>query len=89
MSVKFCFLVTINIIISYIFPENFIEIYQVSQKIWVFISLILIIFVNILDIFTFTCYKATNDVSIYQKISAVFWLGIILHKLLKNYIKLY
>ena len=28
--------VFLNIIISYIFPENFIEIYQVSQKIWTY-----------------------------------------------------
>ena len=27
-SVKLCFLVTFSIIISYIFPENFIEIHQ-------------------------------------------------------------
>ena len=41
------------IITSYIFPENFIEIHQVSQKIWNFTS----IFVNFVDFFTFTCYK--------------------------------
>ena len=32
-KVKPCFFVTFNIIISYIFPENFIEIPQVGQKI--------------------------------------------------------
>ena len=32
-SVKLCFLVTFNIIISYILPKNFIEIYQVSEDI--------------------------------------------------------
>ena len=40
------FLVTFNIIISYIFLENFIEIHFVSQKIWIFTTSILSIFVN-------------------------------------------
>ena len=41
-SVKLYFLVTFNnIIISYIFPENFIEVYQVSEN----ISLILTMFI--------------------------------------------
>ena len=35
-NVKFCFLVTFNVIISLIFPGNFIEIHQVSQKIFYF-----------------------------------------------------
>ena len=29
---KLCFLVTFNIIISYIFPENFIEVYQALRR---------------------------------------------------------
>ena len=44
--VKLCFLVTFNIIINYIFPENFTEIHEVFQKIWIFTSSILTIFVN-------------------------------------------
>ena len=39
-SVKFCFLVTVNIIASYIFPGNFIE---VSRKIQMFTSILTIL----------------------------------------------
>ena len=39
------------------FFKNLIQIYHISQKIWIFASSILTIFVNILDFFTFTCYK--------------------------------
>ena len=39
--------------------------------------------------FTFTCYKKSNDASICKIISTVFWLQIILDRLLKNCIKLY
>ena len=88
MRAKLCFLVTSNIIVSYIFPENLIEIYQVSQKIWVFTSSIFTIFFNFLNVFIFTCYKTTNGVSIYKKILVVFWIRINLDKLFKNYIKL-
>ena len=35
-NVKFCFLVTFNVIISLIFPGNFIEIHQVSQIFYFF-----------------------------------------------------
>ena len=88
-NVKLCFLRTFNIIISYIFPEYFIETYQDSQKILIFISSILTIFIIFLDFLDFTCYKNTNDVSIYDTILAVFCYGVILNKLLKNCIKLY
>ena len=78
-----------RLLIRQVFPENFIEIYQVSQRILVFPSSILTIFFNFLDIFIFTYYKTINDVSIYKKINiSSFWLGIILDKLLKNCIKL-
>ena len=50
-SAKLLF-VTLIVIISSIFPENFIEIYRVSQKIWIFT--ILTIIVNFMDFFTFT-----------------------------------
>ena len=55
---------TFNIIISHIFPENFIEIPQVIQKILKFSVTILTIFINFLDFLTFPCYKDTNGVSI-------------------------
>ena len=58
------------------FPENFVEIYQVSQKIQIFTSSILTIFVNFMDFF--------NDVSFYKIISTAFRLGIISDMLLKN-----
>ena len=38
-KLKLSFTVTFNIIISYIFPENFIEIHQVSQDVLIFTSL--------------------------------------------------
>ena len=41
------FTVTFNIIISYIFPKNFIEIHQVSQNVLIFISFTT--FANFLD----------------------------------------
>ena len=58
------------------FPENFVEIYQVSQNIQIFTSSILTIFVNFMDFF--------NDVSFYKIISTAFRLGIISDMLLKN-----
>ena len=58
------------------FPENFVEIYQVSQKIQIFTSSSLTIFVNFMDFF--------NDVSFYKIISTAFRLGIISDMLLKN-----
>ena len=77
---KALFLVTCNIIISYIFPKTFIE------KVF---SIRFYLFSSIFFIFVFTCYKKTNNVSIFNLVSAVFWLRIILDRLLKNYIKLY
>ena len=79
---------TFNIIIWYNFPERFIEINQVSQKLWIFPSSILTILVKFLDIFTIISYNKSNDVSISKIMPAVFRPGIILDRLLKNYIKL-
>ena len=62
-NVKLCFVVTLNNI-SCIVAKNFFEIHQVSQKIWIFTSSIWTVFVNFLEIFTFTCYKKTYNVSI-------------------------
>ena len=58
------FFVTFNIIISHIFPENFIEIPLVAQKIWRFFPSILTIFIDFLDFLTNPCYKETKDDSI-------------------------
>ena len=71
------------------FFNFFFLIHHFSRKIWIFTSSILSIFVNLFDFFTFPCYKKTNEVSICKIISAIFWLGIILERLLQNYIKLY
>ena len=46
--VKLCYLVIFNIIVSHIFPINFIKIHQVFQKIWISSSSILTIFMNFL-----------------------------------------
>ena len=63
-GVKFCFFVTFNIIIGHIFPENFIKIPLIVQKIWRFTLSALTIFIDISDFLTFPCYKETNDPSI-------------------------
>ena len=68
--VKPCFFVTFNVIIRLIFPENFIKIPQVVQKIWRASSSTSPIFVNFPNFLTFPCYKQTNDVSIKQVMSA-------------------
>ena len=59
-NVKLCFLVTFNIIIICIFPENFIEI-QVSQGILIFTSSILI---NFRQFFYFLPLLATKKLSV-------------------------
>ena len=58
------FSVTFNIIISHIIPKNVIEIPQIVQKTWRFLSSTLTFFVYFPDIFTFPGYKKTNEVSI-------------------------
>ena len=60
-NVKLCFLVTFNIIIICIFPENFIEIHQVSQGILIFTSSILI---NFRQFFYFLPLLATKKLSV-------------------------
>ena len=57
--------VTFNIIISHIFPENFIKNPHIVQRIWRFFPPILTIFIAFLDSFMFPCYKETNDHSIF------------------------
>ena len=66
--VKPCFFLTFNITISYIFSENFIEISQVTQKIWRFFSFN----IDFSDFLTFPYWRKTNDVSIYELMSAFF-----------------
>ena len=61
---KAWFFVTFNIIISNIYPENFIEITQVVQNLWRISLSILAIFINFLDFLTFPFYKETNDASL-------------------------
>ena len=60
-----------------------------SLRRYEFLLFNLTIFVNFLDFLPFTCYKNTNDTSIYKIILADFRLGIILNKLFKNCNKLY
>ena len=51
------FFVTFDIIIRYIFPENFIEIRRVVWKIWIFSSSVLTIFTSFYDFWIFPCCK--------------------------------
>ena len=53
--VKPWFFLTFNIIISHIFPENFIEIILAVQRIWRFSPSILNIFINFSGFLTFPC----------------------------------
>ena len=70
--------------------QNFIEVPQVFQKIWRFSLSILTIFtIFFFDILTFSCYKETNDVSIWQMMPALFHFQPTLNRLLNNCIKLY
>ena len=64
--VKPWFFVTFNVLISYIFPEAFIEIPQVVQKISRFSSSILTNF-YILDFLTFLCYNKNLLTPVYNK----------------------
>ena len=63
--------VTFIIIVSHIFPQNFVKTAQVVQKIWRFSTLILTIFINFLDCLTFLLQRnqwhqhIPNDVSIF------------------------
>ena len=60
--VKLWFSVAFNIIMSYVFPENFLETPQVVQKIRRFSSSIAsTILIHFSDFLTFPCYKETND----------------------------
>ena len=52
--VNSCFFVTFNIIIIHISPENFIEISQVVQKIWILSLTILAIFIGFYQFFGFS-----------------------------------
>ena len=66
-GVKTSLFVAFNIIINNIFPQNFIDIPHVFQKIGRIDLSILAIFINFHQFFgflTFLCYKETNDVSL-------------------------
>ena len=62
--VKPWFFVTFNIIISHIFPENFIGIPQVVQKIRRISLSTLAIFIDFLKFLSFPCHKEANDISL-------------------------
>ena len=62
-KVEVWFLVTFNIIMCHIVPENFIEIPQVVQKLLKFSSSTLTIFTSFSDFLAFSCYKEANDLS--------------------------
>ena len=70
-SVKLCFLVTFNIIVSYIFPENLTEILEVSRDInfyfvdFNYLRELFFIFLHLL-------LTKTNDVSIFTILSVIF-----------------
>ena len=88
--VKPCFFfVTYNIIISNAFLENLIVIPQVVQEIWRIFPSILTIFINFSDFLIFPCCKETNNVTICQMMSAVFYTQPTLNRLFNNCIKLY
>ena len=76
---KPCVFMTFNIIISYIFPENFIELPQVVQNIWRLSLSILAIFMDF----------QTNDVSLWQMMSRFFHFQYTLNRLFNNCIKSY
>ena len=57
---KTCFFVTFNIILSHIFPENYIEFTQVVQKIWRVSVAILAIFINFFIFFIFWRFLVTK-----------------------------
>ena len=82
------FFLTFSIIIKHIFPEDFIEIRQFVQKIWIISLSILANFINFLDFLTFPCYKETNDVGLYQMMSAFFHFQHTSDRLFNNCIKL-
>ena len=81
--------VRLNIIKNHIFPENFIEIAQVFQKLWRFSPSILTIFIGFLEFLTVRHCKETIDVSIKHIMSAFFYFQPTLSKLFTNFIKLY
>ena len=57
------YLFFVNIIIIHVFPEKFIKICQVVQKIRRFFSSMLTFFVTFLDFLALTCHRETNGVS--------------------------
>ena len=66
VSVKLCFSVTFNIIISYIFSKKIHKNSSSLSEDMNFYFFGFTYFCHFLDSFTFTCYKKTNDISIYM-----------------------
>ena len=73
-KVKPWFFVTF-IVISHIFPQTFIEITQVVQKIWRISPSILAIFIIFVDFLTFSCYKETWVWTLSSKKKNFFYFG--------------
>ena len=88
-KVKPCFFVTLNIFISYTFPDNFIEISQFLSSIWRIYSSVLTIFVNFPNFVIFLCYRKATDRNIQQMMTAFSSLWPTLNRLFKNCIKSY
>ena len=81
-GVRQCFFVNFNVSISHAFPEIFIEIPQVVQKISRFSPLILTIFIGFSDFFLFLVTEKLM-------MSSFFYFQSSLNRLINNWIKLY
>ena len=80
---------TVKIIINHIFPEKFIEIRHIVQKIWKFCPSALTILIDFSDFPTFPSYKETNDVTCKRWISAIFQFQLTINRFSENCLKLY
>ena len=89
VRVKPCFFVTFNIIVSHIFPENFVDVSHIAQRIRRFSPSILTIFIDFSDFLNFSSRKETSDFSIQQMISSIFYFQAIINSLFNNFINLY
>ena len=85
VSLKACFSVTFNIVISHIFPKTFIEVPQVVQKIWRFSSSILAIFIIFFGFFDVSLLQENNDVSMTKNFLSNRWLKNFFRPIIVNY----
>ena len=86
---KLWFFVTFNIIIGYIFPENFIEIPQVVQKIWRFSPSMLTVFINFSYYWHFLVTKNLMTSAYNTRCQQFFCFQSTLNRLFNNCVKLY